>query len=220
MFVRFALVPCLLCCFLGAPAWAHKAIVFAYLEADELVAEAGFSGGNPAKNCGISLRDLASGEILAQGRTDSNGLWRVPLPATAAQATQGMVIVLDAGEGHRAEWKLAPDEYLNHVPVAPAPATSENKAIPNASAAPAADVSDTRAGASENSRGEPQPSLDSQQLRNIVEHAVADAVSRELAPLKRQLLQPQGPDLRDILGGIGYLVGLAGLFAYSRSRKA
>jgi nickel transport protein len=60
--------------------------------------------------------------------------------------------------------------------------------------------------------------LDSDALLAAVREEVAEVVSRELAPIKRELRQSREPDLRDILGGIGYIFGLAGLLAYARSR--
>ncbi len=51
---------------------------------------------------------------------------------------------------------------------------------------------------------------------------VEAAVETKIAPMRRMLLDQEegGPGLTEILGGIGYLFGLAGLLAYARSRKA
>ncbi len=52
-----------------------------------------------------------------------------------------------------------------------------------------------------------------QMLRKILEE--------ELAPIKRSLAKAseQKPGFRDIMGGIGYLLGLAGLIAWLKNRK-
>lgn len=39
------------------------------------------------------------------------------------------------------------------------------------------------------------------------------------APLRQKLLDSQQPGLREIVAGIGYLVGIAGLLAYARARR-
>jgi len=46
-------------------------------------------------------------------------------------------------------------------------------------------------------------------------------VEEKVAPLRRILLdqQEKGPGMTEIFGGIGYLLGLAGLLAYARSRS-
>ncbi len=208
----FLLCILVLACVWGAPALAHKVIVFAYVEGSDVVVEGSFPGGKPCKNCPVTVRDIAEGTDLLQGKTDAKGLWRFPLPPFALSAKQGLEIILEAGEGHRATWTLEPAEYMQHTP-----ATPESGASPMAQepAAPAATAPSSDAGA----QPAPQP-IDMALLRQVVAQASAEAVSREIAPLKRSILQADEPGLRDILGGIGYLVGFAGLFAYARSRKS
>jgi nickel transport protein len=49
--------------------------------------------------------------------------------------------------------------------------------------------------------------------------AIEQAVARAVRPLREALaLERERARLRDILGGIGYILGLAGLWAWSRSR--
>jgi nickel transport protein len=56
-----------------------------------------------------------------------------------------------------------------------------------------------------------------EQLTRIIE----STLERKLAPIKRSLAkqQEQQPSLQDILGGIGYIFGLAGIAAYFKSKK-
>jgi len=190
---------------LAYPALAHKVIVFALVEGDEIVAEASFPGGKPVIDTGVSLQDAKTGDVLAQGRTDAQGIWRSPLPAVAP--SDGLLVVLDAGEGHRAQWRIEPDEYLQGAPAQPAAPAPAASATQEPTPEPAGQVHE----------------LDAARLQELAAAAAAEAVRSELAPLKRQLAQSLAadePDLRDILGGVGYLIGLAGLFAYARSRKS
>jgi nickel transport protein len=50
---------------------------------------------------------------------------------------------------------------------------------------------------------------------------VEQAVARQIRPLREELAGAQGQaSLRDVLGGVGYILGLAGLLAWWRSRRA
>jgi len=46
-------------------------------------------------------------------------------------------------------------------------------------------------------------------------------VRRELEPVKRMLvdMNQAGPGMTEIIGGIGYILGLFGIVAYMKSRK-
>lgn len=61
------------------------------------------------------------------------------------------------------------------------------------------------------------PNINSAKLRQMIKEILA----QELGPIKRSLAQnkQQKPGFRDIVGGIGYLLGLAGLTAWLRNRK-
>jgi len=62
-----------------------------------------------------------------------------------------------------------------------------------------------------------QQTLSNEELEEIFRKILAE----ELAPIKRTLAKSreQKPGFRDIMGGIGYLLGLAGLVAWLRNRK-
>jgi nickel transport protein len=59
--------------------------------------------------------------------------------------------------------------------------------------------------------------INSAELRQMIKEILA----QELDPIKRSLAESkqQKPGFRDIAGGIGYLLGLAGLVAWLRNRK-
>ncbi len=54
-----------------------------------------------------------------------------------------------------------------------------------------------------------------------VEAVLESTLDRKLAPIHARLneLEGRGPDIRDILGGLGYILGIVGLAAYFRSRR-
>ena len=54
--------------------------------------------------------------------------------------------------------------------------------------------------------------------RDDVEAVVNAALDAKLAPIKRAVLGQSGPGVVEIVGGIGWIFGLAGVAAYFRSR--
>ena len=58
-------------------------------------------------------------------------------------------------------------------------------------------------------------------IQQAVAAAVAENLSQEIAPLRRDILalSQRGPGIPEIVGGIGWIVGLAGLGALLLRRK-
>ncbi len=110
--------------------------------------------------------------------------------------------VAETPEGHRGEFTIAAAELPGTLP------KSETEP-PTA----ASDGSDRSVGAARSSQqAAAEPPADLQQL-------VEDAVSREIRPLREQIdAAEHRARFRDIVGGIGYIVGVAGLFAFWKSR--
>ena len=204
MLKTFVLILCLLSsvfCLLGTPAQAHKVRIFAYGEGNTIVGESAFSGGRTPKNSEIIVQDAAGTRRLLTCRTDEQGQFRFPIPQEARRDKLDLRIIINAGEGHRGEWLLKADEYL-------ADGESESDSTSNqekvAVATPAGSTRQTI-------------SPDEELIRRVVE----EAMDKKLGPIKRMLAEgrDQGPNLQDILGGIGYILGLAGIIAYFKSRK-
>jgi len=188
---------------LPQPAAAHKAIVFAYTESGNLMVEAGFSGGRACMGCPVQVLDAKTGRELASAKTDDNGVCSIPIPESAQEAVEGLKLVLSGGEGHRGEWLVRPDEYLNQA------ATPQDETSPSAAQAKTPGEEASHAGEAS------LASVDATQLRRIVN----EALDVKLAPLKRELLEDKGPSVSEVAGGIGYLVGIAGILAWAASRK-
>ncbi len=103
---------------------------------------------------------------------------------------QGFDIVVTCGDGHRGSWRIETDELLGSV-------DSHTHT----------DVSLTSTAVQDDSA-----------LRLLFREELA----RELSPIKRQLaeLKEDTVSFADIMGGLGYFLGLAGLASYMRFRKA
>ena len=184
---------------------AHKLRIFAWPEADIIYGETAFSGDRKPKNAEITVQDAASHTVLLSTRTDEQGKFSFKVPRKAVVEHLDLLLVVNAGEGHRGEWPMPAAEYLNlsstpnTTGVTESPPTVTKK-VPSS----AAETATTFV-------------IDEQLLRRIV----AEELENKLTPLIRILAKSKdnSPDLQDILGGIGYILGLAGLFAWLKAKK-
>lgn len=186
----------LLAALLPAPVQAHRINIFAWLEGDSVMVECGFNRSSPVRSGLITVFDGANGKELLQGHTDDKGHFSFPVPP-AARAGHGLRIQIVAGEGHRNEWIMDASEFSG----ADAPTGSARD-----TAAPSAPA--------QTQAGRPATADD---VRAIV-NAALDA---KLGPIRRDLAAQvnAGPGLRDIIGGIGWILGLAGIGLYFRGRR-
>lgn len=139
---------------------------------------------------GIAVRAVGPGDrVLAEVRTDTEGNFAFCQLPAAA-----VEIVADPGDGHIARFRLTAAD------MGAAPGTGAAMAAPSAKAP----------------LGHPVSSEWSATLEQIVDRAVA----RRIAPLQRQIAEYESRiRLHDILGGIGYLVGIAGIAFWWLARR-
>ncbi len=183
-------------------AYAHGIRVFAYTSGPEIIVEGKFSSGRATINSKVKVFSDKSGKLLVEGRTGKDGVFTFARPRTGPD--EGLKIVLVAGEGHQAQWTMTPED-LNEEPMvaepAPAPAESSPEQPAPVPAAPPVKAAGTP----------PAQAIDTSALAELVSRSVA----REIAPLKRMMMEEmnRGPSMTEIIGGIGWLVGIAGLLA-------
>jgi nickel transport protein len=181
---------------LSSPAVAHKVRIFAWQEGETIHSEAKFSGGRPAQNARILVTDQQSGRLLIEGTTDSNGLFSFPQPDPAALSGGNIEITVDSGDGHKNSWIFE----IATTAAATAPPTT------------------LRVEPATAQRSEGQTiTVSPEQLSLLIEQAL----DKQLTPIRRSLAESadKDPSIQDILGGIGYILGLAGLAAYFASRQ-
>jgi len=223
-------------------ALAHKVNVFAVAEGGAVSGEGYFAGGAKAQKVPVEILD-ASGAVIAQGVTEKDGTFKILLPS---QISPPLKVVLKAGDGHQNDFILTAQDLAPAVPAA-APAASAQAPVaapaPAASAvqgagAPVATQASSSSGtatpsappatgpgqsfASASGPSVPSP-LDEARLAALIEAAVSKAVDEKLAPLKLQLArmaeQDQSARMRDIIGGIGWIIGLVGIAAWFKRPK-
>lgn len=194
-------------CFAG-PALAHRVNVFAWVEGNTIHTQSKFGGGRKAMDAPIEVYD-DQGKKLLEGRTDANGEFSFVIPKRSA-----LKIVLKAGMGHQNQWVVPLDEIL--AGGAPLEKSSE-------AALPWVAMTAQPGSPKEDMAGQQKPTAPqiSEALVKRMELAVEKAVEKKIQPLTRMLAEsrPDRPSLTDILGGLGYILGLVGIGAYVHSRK-
>jgi nickel transport protein len=198
---------------LSSNALAHKVRVFAYVEGDNLIAEGYFSKSAKARNCLIGVYDSGENKI-AEARTDANGSASFKLTEMPAYSGD-LTVVLEAGQGHKASFTVAAAEL-------PSSTTSEQRKESTFSRAPEPKPSQAT---QLNSGKEIKPVGPNPEKQAIMMEKVLD---RKLEPIikmlgnqRRMLLaqQDRGNSLRDVIGGIGWILGIVGVAAYVLSRR-
>ena len=217
--VSLAILPVVLAAFIlgtAASALAHRVNIFAWTEGNEVVAECGFNGGNKVKQGQVVVFDAATGAKLLEGITDDQGVYRFPISAEGK--AHGMRIVIKAGEGHQNEWTVEAAELAAMQPATAA--ASAASSTPAAMVAPAAATSDAQPKPAQGADKAP-----AQQAANIsaaeLQSIVNTALDVKLGPIRKELAEMRvaRPGFSEIFGGIGWLVGLAGIALYFKGRR-
>ncbi|MCF8061430.1 MAG: hypothetical protein K9M82_02840 [Deltaproteobacteria bacterium] len=199
------LVPAVIFLLHGKGAQAHRVYVFAWVEGDTVYTESYFGGKRKAAGGTILVYDPAGREIV-RGETNEEGIFAFPLPGR-----MDLRIVLEASTGHRAEYRLGADEIPGGGEGSPGPAVQTKQESTTRQDALGGDEAP-------GSQGEGSASVDAEAVRTVVEKALDERLNPLVRSVAR-LRQDQGPGVTEILGGIGYIVGLVGIYLYARSRR-
>lgn len=178
-------------------ALAHKVNLFATAEGETISGYAYYSGGARPRNMTIAV--LGPGEKkLAEIQTNERGEFTY-----RAVAKCDHTLVLKLEDGHEAEFTVKAAELPDSLPApggaeaTPAGGKSEPVAGGETTVAPRVDEGVLPASLAE------------------VEAIVSKAVSQQIRPLREHLdAYQEEAKLHDILGGIGYIVGLSGVAFY------
>lgn len=175
--------------FMASDCFAHKITVFGYVDQGLVKTESMFSGGRVAQNCTLSITGDA-GPILI-GKTDEKGLLDFPISGQK----DGFDLVVVCGDGHRGSWRIEANEFLE-VPELVKVSSEQEQAVSVPTSVTTPENTDLR-------------------------QMIREELSAELGPIKRQLamLKQDKVSIADIMGGLGYFLGLAGLASYMRYRR-
>lgn len=197
-----------------SPAHAHKVNVFAYAQDGKVHAEGYFVDGTKCRNSVIEVIDNKTGEKLLEGKTDESGQYSFDIPRATA-----MKLVLHAGTGHQNEYVLSEEEVRGAMPVTKKTAGAQSLQKEKAGSEPRS--------AREKPAGMQQaatlPDAARQQdSAKDMEELIGRVVDSRLQPVMRILVklqeQSEKPGLTEIIGGIGYIIGIMGIAGYLKGR--
>ena len=190
---------------------AHKVSVFAWVEGDTVYFQSKISGGRKPKCAPVEVFN-ARGDLILSGVTNDNG--EFSFKVEEKNKTE-MKIVLLVGMGHRAEWTIPAGDFESGetksmqeaAPLRKTPGktdTSLQSKEPGPNTGPAL-------------RMESSDGLTVDDVQTMIEKTL----DRKLKPVMKMLAESRekDPSLRDILGGIGYILGLVGIAMYFRYRR-
>lgn len=181
--------------FVATPAYAHKLNVFAYAEGSTIRGEVYARGGETVHEAAVTIYG-PDGAKLGETKTDHDGKF-----ALEASFRCDHRIVVDGGGGHLAEFTLAGGELPESLP----PKSTR------------AEPPETPVAALELPKSAPSSDLPVDQEQLLAQLA---SLERQIVQLRKQL---DGYEAKvrwhDVLGGLGYILGLMGLAYYFLGRK-
>jgi len=175
--------------------FAHKVNIFAYVEGDKVYTESYFSDGKKCVESKIEVFDNQGNKLL-EGLTDEEGMFSFKIPPEDV-IDGDLKIILTASMGHRAEYIIRADE-LGDV----AGLIEEKIEEPVSAVSP--EIS----------------SVDLKEIQSLIE----DTLDEKLKPIIREMReirksQEDRISPTEIIGGVGYIIGIFGIIAYFLSRK-
>ena len=184
----------------GTEASGHALNVYASVQGQTIRGEVYFRGRVPAQDAKVEMFDPA-GEKLGQTTTDEQGKfsWEVRFRCDHR-------LVANAGSGHGAEYTVEAAELPDDLP--------PRGGLPNAAKPPdpppaATPASPTPPGAPPGAP--PAATADHARLQAMIE----SAVGKQIDPLRKEISRYQEKiRFADVVGGIGYILGVTGLVFY------
>ncbi len=185
--------------FCSSTAFAHTMYLFAEADGATIRGEAYFRGGTPVRNATVTAFDPA-GEEIGQAQTDEQGVLTLE-----ARFRCDHRLCVQTADGHGAEFLLQGNQLPADLPLrGEAPNSSENCGT----------GSEKRPPTAADEPGEtPEAANDSEQLESILRRI--DQLQERLSAYQNEIRQEQQRTrFRDLLGGIGWILGIAGIAFY------
>jgi nickel transport protein len=169
----------------GPPAEAHSVFIFAWADGDRICTDSYFSKKNPVRGGAVRMFNT-QGRELQKGLTDENGMYCFGPPDELAD----LVFVIEAGEGHRGEFRLTASDLEKGGLLAAAPAHRDSAL----------------------------DSLDAAALRRMIREELQAQLSPIRKTLAENSASRREAGWREVVGGLGWLAGLAGFALWRASR--
>jgi nickel transport protein len=172
---------------------AHRANIFTQTQGDKVLCQCFYNDGKPVRGQDIQVR-TQDGRVIAEGTTDDKGMF-----SFTPQVHEDLEIVLNAGMGHTAEITLEKEDL---------PKTTQKTSVKTAKkSSPAEKRNEVR---------EHDSDFDEERLRGIIEQVVDEKLQPVIEGIQKQ---QRSHSLITIIGCIGYIVGIFGLYMFWKSRK-
>ena len=176
-------------------AFAHKVNIFAYVDGDKVYTESYFNDGKKCVDSKIEVFDNQGNKLL-EGLTDEDGMFSFEIPSEDV-VDGGLKVVLTASMGHRAEYIIPANEPRGVTGLIKEKTEERVSAV------------------------SPEVSLlDLKEIQSIIENTLDEKLKpiigemREIKKSQEDWISPT-----EIIGGIGYIIGIFGIIAYFLSRK-
>lgn len=237
--------------------FAHGMSMFVSTDGTSIEGMAYYDDGRRPRGALAEL--TVDGAVVATTQTDDEGRFRFEMPvgSTDVEAIVEAIVEVsvDPGDGHRASWRLRPDQLVTAQQAAVASSESsqagsgddavEDEAIGDEAIGAAADGAAAIGAAAdgEDANGDDATGADpatgptdavptntthtdttltdtDTDLAAAIAAEVDARVGQQIAGLREELaLEARRKRFTDILGGIGYIVGMMGLATYLTRRK-
>ena len=169
---------------------AHRLRVFATVDGDHITGYAYFVGGERLADTAVRVLD-AEGELLGETQTNAEGEFHYH-----PEVRQDHVLEITLPDGHRDTFTVAAAELPSTLPPGP---DADDEAQPDEEA----DVPEREAAAA----------MDEEILRAVLQ----ETVSQPIRQLREDLdALSERRRFQDILGGMGYIVGVFGIMVFAR----
>ena len=176
-------------------AFAHKVNIFAYVDGDKVYTESYFNDGKKCVDSKIEVFDNQGNKLL-EGLTDEDGMFSFEIPSEDV-VDGGLKVVLTASMGHRAEYIIPANEPRGVTGLIKEKIEERVSAV------------------------SPEVSLlDLKKIQSIIENTLDEKLKpiigemREIRKSQEDWISPT-----EIIGGIGYIIGIFGIIAYFLNRK-
>lgn len=181
---------------ISLPLQAHKLKVFASAEGEKILGRAYFVGGAGAGGALVTIQD-AEGRELARLEPDDAGNF-----SYRVERRMSYRVLADSRDGHVASWTLRAEEFSPGL----RGGTGETAPVSDTPV----EVAPTEGDAA-TLEGDLRPAMTAQ---------IERVVARQVRPLRLDLqAHEEQVRLRDVVGGIGYIIGLAGLGLWWSGRR-
>ncbi len=180
---------------------AHRIDVFCYVEEGYIKCSSKFSTGSPVVKG--TYKVFAKDKLIFEGKGDKEGHFKYKIPEEILKNPVDLKIVCRAEMGHKNFWIVKKEEYSN---------IEETKKEDS----DLMEEDDDTFFSEEENQGKATCSINYNKIRDIIENSVQKTVEKELAPIRFDIAKLSTPkvDFRDILGGIGYILGIMGIILY------